>query len=676
MKSRLILLFFVALFAVLSCTYGLRFFEDYRDRKGFERKTQNFSPENTIVATLYGMSSEPPVEMAEELMDLADRLDGDIILGASVPMYPEDKPVEMPSRIHFVYSDKTDLFAGNAFSEPEVDWSRSGQEVFSLKAEPGLGSILTIRNRLEGKDIELERQQIVAPLALLNEYYPKLGSQPDITIYFQCEDIEAAQTYLRSQMKTISFSSVERYDEYYKAMYYFEPVTQGPPYLMAVIFMAAILMIILAIFSLEVIEATREIGVRKMLGQGRQHIVSRLLYRLVFTILSVFVLAAVITLLIVVKNWNRLTLTFVGLLALLLLAFIVMLLLSLLIAHAYVKRINPVVSTKRQSSLSFFLNFGFLMKIILVLLLGTQLLALFPNLVTVWGEWRAERVYGQSHLELTVSDKCPENQRVNTESKLMRALQSAVDSLEFIYGHSSPIGTQIGSLNKKGEIVLIPLTEAQGMATYQVTLKNEIFDLDGEKVRFEEPPEKSTLLVPENTDLESLELNPSFPRLRGTPQIPIRSGQTVLMPDGEYLKDAILLVLSDEDAINSGANFLDTAENRAILAAKIEEQGVDSSYWQFTTTPLIQLGEHSKYTLGRYLWLAVFLLAAFIVQSAHNAEVYVSDRAKLLHLRYLHGVSFLRRYIGLWLRASVPYLMALLIALLFPSLIHSLMLVS
>lgn len=379
---------------------------------------------------------------------------------------------------------------------------------------------------------------------------------------------------------------------------------------------------------------------------------------------------------IVVKNWNRLTLTFLSLLALLFAAFIFMLLLALLIAHIYVKRINPVVSAKRQTSLSFFLNFGLVMKIILVLLLGTQLLALFPNLVMVWGERQAERMYGENHLELRVSDECPEDQRLYTENKLMQALQEESASLEFIYGASSPIGTQIGSLNEEGEIVLISLTEAQGMATYQETLKNEIFDLDGEEVRFTEPPAKSTLLVPENADIESLELNPSFQRHKGSPQIAISSGQTVLMPDGPFLKDAILLILSRENSINRSAKFLGTVENRAILTAKIEELGLDSGYWQFVTTPLIQLGEHSKHTLARYLWMAVFLLAAFIVQSAHNAEVYTSDRAKLLHLRYLHGVPFLRRYGGLWLRATLPYLVALLIALLFPSLIHSLMLVA
>ena len=240
----------------------------------------------------------------------------------------------------------------------------------------------------------------------------------------------------------------------------------------------------------------------------------------------------------------------------------------------------------------------------------------------------------------------------------------------------SPEGSQIGTLNEEYEIVLIPLPQSQGTATYQLTLKNKILDLEGEEIRFAEPPAQSCLLVPENADIAELDLHPSYYGLEGAPRIAIRSDQTVLMPDGTYLEDAILLILSDEDSVLRGGNFLDTDEGRAVLAAKIEELGVDSSYWQFRSSPLIQAGERNKYVLVRYLWLTIFLLAAFIVQSAHNAEVYTTDRAKLLHLRYLHGVPFLKRYGGLWWRAALPYLIALLIGLLFPSLLHSLMLVA
>jgi|LSQX01.2.fsa_nt_gb hypothetical protein len=72
-------------------------------------------------------------------------------------------------------------------------------------------------------------------------------------------------------MKSTSFDSVERYDKQYQSAYYFESMTKGPPYIISVVFMAAILLIILALFSLEVIEATQKIGVRKTLDHSTKH---------------------------------------------------------------------------------------------------------------------------------------------------------------------------------------------------------------------------------------------------------------------------------------------------------------------------------------------------------------------------------------------------------------------
>lgn len=42
MKRRLALLFFVAMFAILSCNYALAFFESDRDYIGSERKAKSF----------------------------------------------------------------------------------------------------------------------------------------------------------------------------------------------------------------------------------------------------------------------------------------------------------------------------------------------------------------------------------------------------------------------------------------------------------------------------------------------------------------------------------------------------------------------------------------------------------------------------------------------------------
>ncbi|HHU04168.1 MAG TPA: hypothetical protein GXZ81_04025, partial [Fastidiosipila sp.] len=203
---------------------------------------------------------------------------------------------------------------------------------------------------------------------------------PELTVFILSDQPVAASNYLSNQLKNTSANYVVRYEEFFSLEYYFMEDTLGPPYLIATLVIIAIFAILLAIFSLEVIEATREIGVRKTLGQNARHISSRLLYRLVLAMLTVFVGASVITLLIIVRNWNRLTLKFLRIPALLLLIFVVMLIIALAISHIYVKRISPVTSSKKQNSLKFFLDFGLVMKIVLTLLLASQLFVLFPNI--------------------------------------------------------------------------------------------------------------------------------------------------------------------------------------------------------------------------------------------------------------------------------------------------------
>ena len=162
---------------------------------------------------------------------------------------------------------------------------------------------------------------------MLEELYPLTTREysPELRVYFLSDQPEKAINYFSKQMESTSVSYVVSYADYYSFEYYDIDDTLGPPYVIALLAIAAIFTMLLAIFSLEVVEATREIGVRKTLGQSARHISSRLLYRLVLAMLAVFVGASVITLLIIIKNWNRLTLRFLRLPALLLLAFVLML---------------------------------------------------------------------------------------------------------------------------------------------------------------------------------------------------------------------------------------------------------------------------------------------------------------------------------------------------------------
>ncbi|MDD2363798.1 MAG: hypothetical protein PHZ16_03265 [Eubacteriales bacterium] len=112
MKRRLALLFFVAMFAILSCNYALAFFESDRDYIGSERKAKSFSPKTTVVAVLDYHSDEAPSDLAQELILLADDLDADLILDVFAPAQEGDIGVPVAAREYapeltvFILSDQ------------------------------------------------------------------------------------------------------------------------------------------------------------------------------------------------------------------------------------------------------------------------------------------------------------------------------------------------------------------------------------------------------------------------------------------------------------------------------------------------------------------------------------------------------------------------------------------
>jgi len=673
------LLFFVALFAVLSCNYALAFFESDRDYIGPERKAKSFSPKTTVAAVLDYHSDETPSDLAQELILLADDLDADLILDVFAPAQEGDIGVRMAPRIKFIYSQEADLFPAGEFSDVKIDWSLSGNKAFSLKPETNMGQILTVRDRRDETDINLLRQEIVAPLAMLEELYPAATREyaPELTVFILSDQPVAASNYLSNQLKNTSANYVVRYEEFYSLYYSLVDDILGPPYIIALLAIIAIFTMLLALFSLEVIEATREIGVRKTLGHNARHISSRLLYRLVLAMLAVFVGASVMTLLIIVKNWNRLTLRFLRLPALLLLAFVLMLIIALAISHIYVKRINPVTSSKKQNSLRFFLDFGLVMKIMLTLLLASQLFVLFPNLILYVGQTRAERLYGEHILIVQPNDEAfpigTEKDRKTVYFGLKRVMEME-DELELVHTAAFQTGGLIMHGSPSGEVIEHKVKQAHASSTYQVTLANDIIGLDGAPIRIEGIPEQTTVLVSEGADLNEIrEIGWFLNWENNAIHVPIRPGQSVVMSNGEVLKNPVLIIYSDADDQNADRIILDTTENRAILGTALDKAGLDPATWEFQTSPLIQGREYSRATLQRYLWTAIFLLVAFIVISLHNTEVYATDRSKLLHLRYLHGVPFLRRYSGLWLRTAVPYAVTASLSLAFPSIIHKIM---
>lgn len=704
MKRRLFIFIFVALFAVLAVFYGLDFFESTRDNLPLVKHMADFKPANTLV-TSFNAKAEDPQAFLEQLLPLADQYRADVLLRMGETLnQTADETIAAPM-IDLIYSKRAQLFPPYFVSDPAPRWDATGVKAYALKAQPGAGHILTIRNRFQDKPLQNLRQELVVPLAQLAAYQPLLGDNAIFAeLYVLAPDEQSAaalKAALPTALKAVKIGDISSYGQKNQMAAILVPKTKGPPLGMAVFFLLSLLLIILAVLSLEVIEATREIAVRKMLGQGPWHIVLRLFAPLAGLLFLVFTGALGLTLLLLVKNWNRLALHFSGLVALLLPAFLLIMALILLIAYFYVQRLAAVTSVKRRSSLAFFLNFGWLMKMVLIILLCVQVLATLPNFNMVYGQWRAQQLYGDHILvaepkrSFTSNDwngdpsVTAQNPQIKEElfrdrahfRVILDALQQMAHQLNYIYGNASTKGSQFATLGRDGKIVMQECPADIAAGSFQTTLQNNILDSAGQPVVFKTDPEQTTVLVPEKLDIGFVkEFGAYNYLLEKAKVIKIKDGQSVLWPNGLYLHNAIMFILTKEDLSRMG-NLVDTPAQRERLAAAInkgEYKGVKMKPedWSFREKPLIPRAGEDFAVFLRYLWLCLFLLIAFAVQSAHNAEVFFTDRALNLFLRYLHGWPFFARYAGAWVRATLPYLLSMILILALPGAVRQLMLVS
>ena len=133
-----------------------------------------------------------------------------------------------------------------------------------------------------------------------------------------------------------------------------------------------------------------------------------------------------------------------------------MLIIALAISHIYVKRISPVTSSKKQNSLRFFLDFGLVMKIMLTLLLASQLFVLFPNLILYVGQTRAERLYGEHILIVQPNDEAiplgTEKDRKTVYFGLKRVMEME-DELELVHTAAFQTGGLIMHGSPSGEVI-------------------------------------------------------------------------------------------------------------------------------------------------------------------------------------------------------------------------------
>lgn len=681
LKRRLFLLFFLVLLTILCVSQGRIMFEENHHKKfspeALIKEMPGFAPEKTVSLWINYYDTETPLKLFGDLMEITEAVDGDLVLHVATIL--EDETIYGQTYIH---SNEKELLPPFFYSDLACDWSRTATRAYVWPPEDEQGTILRMTD-LSASELDGEKvKQLYSPMSMARERFAGRPESdfPSIRGYLVTERRQEALRLLRlyEQNEYPYFGGIHPYDEFNETMKLFAESETGPAYTIIYLFAAALFAIIVASYSLDVVEMSKEIGIRKMLGQSTSAIAFKLFLPFNGWMALTLLVTTLATLLVTVTYWNALFLEFLKLLLLFIAAVLLMVALSFGIAVIYIKRVRPVISTKKTRSLTLFSNISLVLKMILVLLIAAQLFDLFPPLNSLYNASRAERRYARNQIAFHVEDATlpfeDEAKRMSKSSEIKNYFKKHQHEWGALTSNYVARGAiEIKGVDEKGELMTTEVQLGCAQISYQVTLMNKILDADGERIQFDAPPETTVLLVPEGAKLEDASTFMLDELTRGKKTIPIKRNQKILLPTGEVAYDSILILVSSAHA-KAYANYVpDTVENRESIRKVMDAGGYPPDWYELRSEPMIQAKELDLQAVRRPAVIMAYLLVSFAFLSYQNAAVYFLDKNKWLNLAYLHGTPFLRRYRFLWLRVLIPYVTALLAVTLFPDFFRQIM---
>lgn len=251
---------------------------------------------------------------------------------------------------------------------------------------------------------------------------------------------------------------------------------------MSFVLLASLLILVLSIYSLDIVQATRAIGIRKIHGQGRGLISRKLFFKSDLRILALFLGLIVLSSLVTIKHLNALTLRFLVILSILVISFLLTMVLIHLIARFYIQKIRPAVATKKSVSLSSFLGLGFLLKMILAILLVTQLFITLPILSDIYYRHRARAIY-PAVLELEIHKEKMHDKTVEEQNTLEEAIQHLWDKeiprLHGIKMNTSEKGGFVITGDEDGNVLVTEIVDSLVFSTFHLLQSNTIVDAEG-----------------------------------------------------------------------------------------------------------------------------------------------------------------------------------------------------
>lgn len=454
---------------------------------------------------------------------------------------------------------------------------------------------------------------------------------------------------------------------------FFEKAFQFRPYTLVFFMLLAILSMVILSYSALVIHLDKEVAVRKLSGQSSGFISRKMYFRLNLLLGITFLAAIMISLLITVKHWNALSFTYVLWLSQIVGLFLITIALANVVTYYFIYQNRPHLRIKQSGRFQPLLTTAWILKTLVVVVIVSQILSLLPLTRDLWYILQAEKQFqdeyisAETHLFLMppMEDNLARNALVVDTYEAIQ--KTAAEISTFAFDRISLGSTYITGVDENGEPIMFDSEHEIVMLTTNTFRHYEVIDSTGQKILYEESPSDIQYLVPEGTEAEGLEKY--HPALTDGVQVSIKPGQDLLLPDGRFSRQPIIVIMQPE-LMGRGLvdYFANTPQNRKLFQDKMAALGFDESMYEFVNMPESPVKKHLILDIQRNSWILLFTLTSYLMLSYFMVQAFVRSHQKRLILGYLHGSPTIRRYRKLWFYAITPYILGWLMIILQPKL--------
>lgn len=654
--KKFILLVSVLALSFLSVFMGAELFQEKHNTEVISQplnSMKGYSTQRQVGFLMEYDVSTDVQKLASKIMDIADETDSDAIIMHS-DLIPINEDIFDPSSTNnwYVYSNKSDLFPAYLLSDSNPKWGRDAEKVYTLDSANNINQITeTVGGMIE----DIKNVRYVPLVKMPSEFKPQ-NEVGNLGIYFLTDKKEQVVQLMNEegQEDLISQPPVEFY-------------SKGSAFFFLLVILVPILAIIISIYSLDVVDSTKEIGIRKIQGQNSLFIAKKRFLKINLMIPLVFMVGLFISSIFIIKHWNALTLEFMKWILLMFLALIAVLGISFLLSTNFIQHIRPSVASKRKPSFTFNQVIGIFIKMILIALLMGQVSMLSVRLENQINRYMASKTYNNPMiLSAKASDDVAESEIRNIEGRIGLAFENNYDKFDTLKVRYTSKGSTIQFADEAGNFEEAEVFKSDVIeADYNLLKYLSILKTDGSKLTMEQAPKATTVLLPEDQNIKNIppsvikNLNGNSPTPilseKDIPVVKTKKNQKYFVPEGKKAVNPIIVIYG-ENQYSGPSYILNTSKNYNLIKTYLENNGITEKKYSFVLeSPMTPFNQDSG-IMKRELITTIFLLVAFFLSMFHNVYVFMKDKSKLLTIKYLNGINFFKRTRLLWILSGIPYI--------------------